>query len=566
MIKLLLLAAVLAAPAHRAVAQRKRAPKRRPAVTAPAAAPAQPAPVLPHERRPGIGTVTYATGRRAYLDAGSRGGLAAGAEVRLERAGRPAATCRVEVVGENEATCVGTGVRTGDTFALQPPPASAAPAPRRLPPLVASAEQSRRRATVAAVTFEKVDFKATQAPAPVAVYRGAEISLGHATWAAYGTGPLQQEHLNVALYGVPLGGGIRAYLDLSALHWTVRNGSRFRPDDRNQLYVWEAELAARDPGRSLVFALGRVRPWNAPGSSVFDGVQAGWRPAPNAEIGLFGGGIPSPETLSPTLARRTGGLYLALEQSGRSGILVREEVRLAAVKSPELGSRAEAEAEGQVFLGKRIQGTADLRFGIGDSSAPGNLDAARVDLSVRPVDRVTLLGSYRYVGLDSFVLSNGVSTGLGPSRHADLAAAVDATSWLTVSAAGGYAKDLTVGVERRWYGPEVTLPRLLGGRASVGAGWHEEAGWVGGRDVFVQIGGQPAPWLRLFSRVSYFRDTHAGTIPDESGGIFLNGMVDFTQWLSLRVSVLGRMSLGQGEAPGGHADGLAGQVDLVGSY
>ncbi len=567
MVKILLLAALLAAPASRGPAQRKRATKRRPPAAAPAApAPAQPAPVFPQERRPGIGTVTYATARRAYLDAGTSGGLAPGAEVQLSRAGRPAATCRREAVGENEATCVGTGVRTGDTFALQPRP-PAVPPPRKLPPLVASAEQSRRRAMVAAVTFEKVDFRATQAPAPLTVYHGAEISLGHATWAAYGTGPLQQERLDMRLYGVPVAGGIRAYLDLTALHWTLRDGSRFRPNDRNQLYVWEAQLASRDPGQALVLALGRVRPWGAPGAGVFDGAQAGWRPAPGAEVGIFGGGIPDPQTLSPTLARRTGGLYLALEQGGRSAILVREEVRLAAVQSPELGRRVEAEVEGQVFLGRTIQGTANVRAAVGDSAAPGKLDAARVDLSVRPIDRLTLMGSYRYVGLDSAVLSpTGVATGLAPSRHADLAAAVEATRWLTVSATGGSARDLSLGVSRTWFGPEVTLPRLLGGRASAGAGWHEETGWAGGRDVFVQLAGQPAPWLRLLTRASYFRDTRSGTIPDDSGGLFLNAMTDFTQWLSLRVSLLGRMSLKRGIVPSGRADGVAGQVDLVGSY
>ncbi len=568
MIKMLLLAAVLAAPAQRA-AQRKRAPKRRPAAAAPVAAPAplQPQQVIPHERRPGIGTVTYVTGRRAYLDAGSRSGLAAGTELALTRAGRPAGNCRLEVVGDNEATCAGPGVRPGDTFALKPAPPAPGPAPARLPALVPAGEQARRRAAVAAVTLEKVDFKSTREPAPVAVYRGAELSLGHATWAAYGVGPLQQEYVTAALYGVPVGGGIRAYLDLAAQHWTVRDGSRFRPNDRSQLYVWEAQLAARDPGRSLTLALGRVRPWYAPGASVFDGVQAGWRPTPSTEVGLFGGGIPDPETLSPTLARRTGGVYLSLEQRSRGGLLVREDARLAAVQSPELGRRAEGEAQAQVFLGRTIQGTADLRFGVGDSAAPGNLDAARVDFAVRPVNRVALLGSYRYVGLDSALLSPvGVATGLGPTRHADLAAAVEATSWLTISATGGYDKDLSAGIERRWIGPEVTFPRLLGGRANAGAGWHEEAGWVGGRDVYVQLGGAPASWLRLFSRVSYFRDTHPGTVQDESGGIYLSAMADLAQWLSLRLSGLGRMSLSRQVVPGGRADGLVGTVDLVGSY
>jgi hypothetical protein len=187
---------------------------------------------------------------------------------------------------------------------------------------------------------------------------------------------------------------------------------------------------------------------------------------------------------------------------------------------------------------------------------------------VRPLDRLAFLGSYRYVGLDSAVLSaTGVATGLAPSRHADLAVAVDPTRWLTVSAAGGHDRDLSVGVERNWFGPEVNLPRLLGGRASVGAGWHEETGWVGGRDVYLQLAGQPASWLRLLTRASYYRDTHAGTTPGDEGGLFLNGIADLAHWLSLRVSVLARMSLRKGDVPpGSRADGLAGQVDLVGSY
>jgi hypothetical protein len=172
------------------------------------------------------------------------------------------------------------------------------------------------------------------------------------------------------------------------------------------------------------------------------------------------------------------------------------------------------------------------------------------------------------VGLTSAVLSaTGVATGLAPSRHADLAVAVDPTRWLTISAAGGHDRDVTVEVERNWFGPEVTLPRLFGGRASVGAGWHEETGWLGGRDVFLQLAGQPTSWLRLLTRASYFRDTQAGALPSDEGGLFLNGIADLTHWLSLRVSVLARMSLRRSDAPsGGRADGLAGQVDLVGSY
>ena len=130
-----------------------------------------------------------------------------------------------------------------------------------------------------------------------------------------------------------------------------------RPDEPTQLYVWEAELARRPAQGGLALALGRVRPWSAPGSSIIDGVQAGWRARSNVEFGVFGGGVPDPGTLAPSFERHTAGAYLAFQSTGDASSVVRyvrQETRFAYSNSPELGRRVEAEALAQMSLGRTL--------------------------------------------------------------------------------------------------------------------------------------------------------------------------------------------------------------------
>ena len=133
-----------------------------------------------------------------------------------------------------------------------------------------------------------------------------------------------QERLDVAVRGAPVGAGFALYADLSARRWSLRSGAVLvRPDEQNQLYVWEAELVRRPTQGGLLLALGRVRPWSAPGSTIIDGAQAGWRTRGDVEFGLFGGGVPDPDTLAPSFQRATAGAYLSVQSAGDASSLVR---------------------------------------------------------------------------------------------------------------------------------------------------------------------------------------------------------------------------------------------------
>jgi hypothetical protein len=370
--------------------------------------------------------------------------------------------------------------------------------------------------------------------------------------------------VDVRLHGVEVGRGFRAQLDLTALHWSRRDTERFRPGADTQLYVWAAELARRDPGLALAF--GRVRAWHAPGATIFDGAQVGWRSAGGSEVGIYAGGVPDPVTTSPTFARRTAGGYFGLQQQGAAAVF-RQEGRVALVDSPELGRRLEAEVLGQAWLGRGLSAGAGVRFGLGDHQAPAALDVLRIDVSARLRERFGLSGSFRYLGLSSAGIPTTVAAGLAPSRHADLAATFDATRWLTVAASGGYARDVASGLERTWFGPEVSFPRLLGRRGGLSAGWHEERGWLAGRAVYLQAVAQPFDRWSLVGRASWFRDARPGPgADDDEVGLFASTRADLSSWLQFRLSVLGRMALGRAGPEGPYPSGVTGLAGFAGSY
>src|SRR5260370_2807733 len=231
------------------------------------------------------------------------------------------------------------------------------PAAGKLPAPLSDVETTRRHRVLEAVAQEKVEYRGAP-PAPSILSGRTEVGLAHATWASDRVGPWQQERLDVAVRGAPVGGGFALYADLSARRWSLRSGPvSARPEDPTQLYVWEAELVRRPAQGGLALALGRVRPWSAPGSSVIDGGQAGWRTRGNVELGVFGGGVPDPGTLGPSFQRNTAGAYLAVQAAGdvtSGGRDLRQEVRLRLLHGTELGRGGEAGAPGHVSLRPRV--------------------------------------------------------------------------------------------------------------------------------------------------------------------------------------------------------------------
>src|SRR5574341_2172666 len=83
--------------------------------------------VTPGAPRRADGAVVQVTAARAYLDAGSDEGLAAGGEIVLRRGHVEVARCRIEPLAARSAACVVAGARVGDLFALPAPSAREEP-------------------------------------------------------------------------------------------------------------------------------------------------------------------------------------------------------------------------------------------------------------------------------------------------------------------------------------------------------------------------------------------------------------------------------------------------------
>ncbi|HYD40714.1 MAG TPA: hypothetical protein VEB43_07775 [Anaeromyxobacter sp.] len=491
------------------------------------------------------GTVTYVTAARAYLDAGGEDGLAPGAEVVLRRSGAPAGSCTLEAVAPHHAICAGARARAGDTFALADAPAPSAPsAPRLLPPPPQDEVLARRRAVVEAAPIRLVAYQAgPPAPEVMPRARALDVAITHQTWKADPGGTSSKESLDVLARDVPLATWLYLDLDARLEHWTSRETARFRPRDRTQLYLWQAQLTAV-PLERITLSAGRVLPWGIPGATIFDGAMAGWHGrlgVTRAELGLFGGAVPEPDDLAFSSERYTAGAYWTVD--GRAGTTTfRSEGRLAAVRTPELGTRAEASLTGRVFL-KTLDLSAEVGLGVGgEEQAPGAVDSARLDFTLRPAPRLRLGGSVRYAGLD-WPQPFEPPAFPGRTRAGDAFLGYDVAPWLRVGATGGIAGDVASDTIRRWFGPELTFPGVVFGRGTVSAAYLEERGFVEGRSAYAQLVATPVRWLWLLGRVSWVHEEVGGLAQDE-GAVTLGARAELTRHLTFRLTASGRKALG----------------------
>ncbi|MFY3744170.1 hypothetical protein ACOQFB_09685 [Anaeromyxobacter sp. Red801] len=571
---LVLSAALAAAPAASAPGkQRPRRPARAaPASAAPvprppaAAEDGPPAPARRADRPRGTGQITYATASRAYLDAGSDDGLAAGAVIELRRNGAPAGRCTVESLAPHHAACAGTGLRPGDAFRFEP--AALAAEARPLPPPPGDAELARRLAVVTAAPVPQVEFRAAPgaASAPVPRSRTAEVGASYQAWTASTAGTSDRAALDVAIREAELAPWLTLDVDARAERWLRRDAPRFRPKDDTQLYLWQAQLTAT-PGDALRLSAGRVLPWAIPGATVFDGGLAGVRGrllGARAEGGVFGGAVPEPDTTEPTTRRATGGAYWILDGALGRGASWRQEGRIAMVRTPELGTRAEGSLTGRVFL-RRLDLSAEAHVGGGGKRGGTDLDAARVDASARPVDGLLVGGSFRHAGL-AWPQTFDPAAFPGRSRAADGFVSWDPVRWLRVGGTGGFSRDVSSGLERRWAGPELGLPRLLGASGGLTLGYLEESGWLDGRSAYAQLLWRPFQALRLVGRASWSHDAAFGVDRDEIG-VLASATADLGRHLGLRISLAGRGAFDPGAEEGGSMPyGMTGFATIFAAY
>jgi hypothetical protein len=487
--------------------------------------------------------------------------------LQLRRGEKAVSTCRIEVVSETRATCAGSG-QTGDVFALPrlaPPARPSAERPSDSP--LSEAESARRHRFLEAAAYHKVEHRAAVA-VPSVLTGKSEVQLAYASWASQQSGGFHQERLDVAIRGAPVGAGFALYADLSARRWSLRSGAvNARPDEPNQLYVWEAELVRRPAQGGLLLALGRVRPWSAPGSTIIDGAQAGWRTRGNVEFGLFGGGVPDPDTLAPSFRRATAGAYLSVQSAGdASSVLrwLRQQVRLAYATSPEGGRRLAAEALSEISLGGVLDLGVDARVTRGEL-AIATLDEVTVDAGLRPFDGFSLLGGYRYQGRSSPERDGLAILSGGAARHADLTASWEVASWLTLSGTSGLAKDLTTGELRRFAGPGLGLPRLFGDAGGASFGWLEEDGWFGGRTAWVQVLTRRPRFLQVILRASWFQTRSLGPYTEDELSASASISAQLGPAVSVRIAALGRAGGVPGVRPlnGGAGNLLGGTVDAA---
>jgi hypothetical protein len=509
------------------------------------------------------GKVTFATATTAYIDAGALEGVAIGQVIQLTRTGQPIGACTVRETADHSSTCTGQGVRAGDRFTVDTS-VPGAPVVAKMPPVPTEEELASRNAIVTGTPVALVEAKAQPRDVVLGQLPTVRGDLGYAVWLASPTGPgdSQRLQLDVQVNGLDAFAGFKFFADARLLQWTQRD-STYLPGSSTQLLVYDLELSQRDPKKSWSATFGRVMPWFAPGSTVFDGAQGGMRFG-RTEVGIFGGTVPDPYTTEPTLNRYTGGAYVNFE-APLGSTLLSGSARAAVVQNPSILRHYEGELLLNYWAGGVFSASGDLRMGFGDVTAPSNIDAARLALSFRPVPIFWISAGFSYWGL---LMQNEepIATYPGPSRRADGSIGVDATPWLRIAGLGGWVDDLTSGLSHTYVGPEVTFTKVLAG---LSFGYLKDLGWVTGQSAWGQVGWAPLAGTRLTGRVSWFQTTETvggvtSATPANEVGLTLNGTVGLNRWLSLRASVLVRAGIDNFEAS--IPFGTATNVFLVGTY
>jgi hypothetical protein len=545
-----------------------------------AATPARTAPKAPP---PGAGGVVYQTRERIFLNRGQTDGLTVGTVLHLTREGRVTGQCKVDSVSEHAATCSGKGPKPGDTFKLGAPVAG--PVITQLPGVLTPSETSRRQSMVSAQPLQKVAFDQSRAQSPLHLGGPVMVALHHNFWTSFAAAPgeattFQSERLDLSVQGADITHGLRLFLDATAMYWTQQPPNARLPYTSNTvLLVRQTEIERRQSGDTFVGSVGRILPAEAPGSPVVDGMQAGWRSSTGGlEVGAFGGFVPDPVSLAPSLNRWTAGAYAALTYVGEKRDLVRlfhESFRVAAVTAPEAGygTRVEAETAAQAWMAMDTSLAGDVRFGVGSATAPGLLEAARFDVDSQPRQGFHVGGSFRYLNTPvGDVLTLGAPSFATNGTHFDVTFAWTDSRVIGVSGYGGAWTDANTGLTHGEIAPELDFPRLFGDGGGLGFGYQQEFGYWGQRTVFAQTLLQPIGRLRLMVRALYLQDTPAsgtGDFNTDEVGATFDSEVGITSWLALHLGALVRHNLGP-EAPTGvilrnvSSSGLSASAGLIG--
>ncbi len=528
----------------------QEAPKRRaePTESVPVRAQQSTAPM--QAARPGAvrtqGQVVQVSTSRVFVNAGAREGLRVGLSVELHRGTSLVGKCAIDRVADHSASCHGAAARAGDRFALGPPPPG--PKVNELAQPVGDAELTRRRRAMEAAPMTGVDFTGSSAiarsSAPRMFFRAAQL-----VWASTDASAWVGQRLDVRVIGAQLTDGkgflpaTTLSLDITLLHLSRPDVATYRPGADVQLFVWEAALASRSR-EGNTFAVGRLLPWYAPGATRLDGAQLGRRFTPGFELGIFGGGVPDSGTLEPTFSRATAGAYWALDHNGAHSDLfpyANTTGRLAWVQSPEAGTRIELESSSIVQLRRLGDVAASFRFALGDTTAPGALDAARLSFALRPTDRLSFNGAFRYSGA-TLLEDTALQVASGPSLHLDLAGSWEVRRTLLLGLEVGVAQDDTANASfgRSWFGPTIAMPHFFGDNGGLSVGLHVEEGDLPGYSSWIGTTLFPGKRIQLLVRATLQIDSRTEG-RDVTAGIYSSIHAQLFNHLALQCAVQARM-------------------------
>jgi hypothetical protein len=233
------------------------------------------------------------------------------------------------------------------------------------------------------------------------------------------------------------------------------------------------------------------------------------------------------------------------------------DVRAGWAVKERLGGRMEVGLAGHLYQGKRLDAHLSVELGYGGAfQALGGIDAGRIDLGWRPIDRLHLLfgGRYRGGSPNGVVELGQVSPGQR-AIHSDLAATFDVTPGFVVALNSGVASDFSGGLTQLRVGPEASLPGLLGRGTGLSFGYAEEFGWLRARSGYAQLIFTIISRVRFSSRTTWFQQIATDAFVNDLGES-VNIDVTVFRWLWVRASMSGRVGLDP-EAGSSRTAGLA---------
>ncbi len=494
------------------------------------------------------GKVDYATSSAAYLDVGAQDGLTAGAVVELVRRKAKVGSCEVTAIAAHHASCKSDRASAGDRFAFSPAIKAAAPPVVRSALPNAADLEAQRKLVDAAPTPRVANPRQRRATTPTWAARGA-LGVRQQVWATLGNddATFTRTVLNGSaraelgfLSGLSVGGALRLVADE-----LQPERARFRPQDPAELYLWEAAVALDDGRGPLVARVGRFLPRKAPGATILDGAQAGLRAfGGSLEVGAYAGAIPDLLTLAPSIDRLTAGATFAFDTALGDELLLLPRARVALLSSPDFTAmRAEAEAQTQLLWGTLVAAGASVKAGVDARTVALSLDAARLDVDVRPGEWLRVGASYRYLAprTQDFDAAELVPAALG-GHDGELNATWSMAPWVSLGARAGLAADAEYGVLRGYAGPELRLPQAFGDLGGLGLGYAEELGAFAGRSGWLQADFSPFRVLTLWSRAAYLEsETPADALRE--GALFAGLDLPLLPWLALRARAHTMMTL-----------------------